>query len=217
MTVTPIYKVKYPIQVFLDKEELRYDIGYFTILSKRELLDLASLYLKDNKITSLYKLKVVETALSDREIINYLSDKEIDILFEEIMKKSNVTIDEIKKLEDLFWLLNDKNLKSDTWKCENCKELGLQESRGCKFLPKEKREKIQIYAGGKLWDYCPIYEVEQNKELITNAFEAYRLYDKGLLPEQGSIYDQTTGFIEYSNKVASLVKELEARELKKDK
>ena len=215
--MTPIYKEKYPVEVYKAKNDLRYDVAYYRVLTKRELLDLASLYLKENRITPLYKLKVVETALSDKTIINYFSDDDIDNLFKEIIDKSVVSEEELQKIEDLFWVLNDKNLKSSTWNCKECKELGLQASRGCKFLPEEKREEIQIYAGGKLWNYCPIFEVEMNKKLLSNAFEAYRYFDKGTLPESGSVYDQTLGFIEYSSKVASLIKELEARELEKDK
>jgi len=215
--MTPIYKEKYPVEVYNNKNDLRYDVAYYRVLTKRELLDLASLYLKGNRVTPLYKLKIVETALSDKTIIDYLADSDIDNLFEEIINKSVVSEEELQKLEDLFWLLNDKNLKSDTWNCKACKELGLQESRGCKFLKEEEREITQIYAAGKLWTYCPIYEVEINKELLNNAFEAYRYFDKGILPENGSVYDQTLGFIEYSSKISSLIKELEAREIEKDK
>jgi len=215
--MTPIYKEKYPVEVYKAKNDLRYDVAYYRVLTKRELLDLASLYLKDNRITPLYKLKVVETALSNKSIINYFSDDDIDRLFEDIINKSVVSEEDLQKLEDLFWILNDKNLKSETWNCKECKELGLQASRGCKFLPEEKREEIQIYAAGKLWTHCPIYEAETNKELLNNAFEAYRYFDKGMLPESGSVYDQTLGFIEYSSKIHSLIKELEAREIEKDK
>ena len=211
MNKYPIYKAKYPISVV---DGIEKDVAFFRVLSKREILDLYSLY---SHSKSLFILNTVKISLSDKEIIDELSDKEIEKLHTTILDLSIPTPEIIQTFKEMFNLSNDDSLQSETWNCDICKERGLQSARACGFIPDEKRDSnFQIYAGGQIHKICPIYKIQQYNDLLSAGYEAYKYYRKGLLPEAGGVYDQTNWFIELSLTLDSLIKLKQAEDLKKD-
>ena len=207
----PIYKAKYPVSVVVNGIK---DTIYYRVLSKRELSDIFSLYPTSKYLNMLQVLKV---SLSDKEIIDFLSDNEIELLYNEIIEKSTPSETTLNLLNSLFKLQNDNSLQSETWDCEICKERDLQADRACGFLPEDQRSKsFSIYAGGEIHKICPIYKLLQNSTLLNTAYEAYRYYRKGLMPEQGGMYDQTIWFIKLALQMDTLIKQQQADDMKKD-
>lgn len=210
MNKYPIYKAKYPIKI---KNNMLTDICFYSTLTKREISDLFSLYTSKNT-QMLYTLKA---SLSDEKIIDYLSDKEVETLYKEILSVSIPTKEQLDTFKSVFTLSNDENLQSETWGCEICKERGLQESRACGFIPEEKRDKgFKIYAGGEIHTICPIYKIMKYSDLMNAGYEAYKYYRKGLMPEFGGSYDQTMWFLELSILLDNLIKKAQADAMKKD-
>jgi len=203
-----IYKKEY---VYTTKDGR--DIEY-RILSKRELENITSKYFKENSPNNLYKLHIVETALLISSNLDTLSDEDIENLYNLIIEKSTITKKIIDKIEFSFWVLNDEMFKSDTWKCEVCKEMELQKDRNCPFI-KERNNTFMLPFRGKIYRECPIGLIDN--DLISKAFLAYRTFDKGILPEKGALIDQTIFFIEVSNLMQSLVNQLEKEEMEKTK
>ena len=211
MNKYPIYKAVYPISIIDGFEK---DIAFFRVLSKREINNLYSLY-SNSKFA--FMINTLKISLSDEKIIDELSDKEIENIYTTIMELSIPTNKHLTLLKDVFNLSNDNALQSDTWSCEVCKERNLQKVRACGYLPEEERDKsFQIYAGGAIHKICPIYKVQKYNDLMSSAYEGYKYYRKGLMPEPGGMYDQTSWFIELSLKLDNLIKIKQAEDIKKD-
>ena len=204
----PIFKQKYTYTYNKKSSIFPTNITY-QVLSKKELSNLKSQYPKQNT----FKAEVVLASTKNSNLVNELSEKQFNELFTNILKLSEIDTETVTKIKQLFTLSNAKELQSETWDCSNCKERGLQESRNCPYL-KQKTD-FEFFLSGELYTYCPVYDIEENKELFYSSMYSYSMFSKKLLPEDGGLFDQTDFFITSSFTIDSLIKELEAKEYKR--
>jgi len=190
-------------------------------LSYRELNSLEP-YIINGEILKAYyhalRFSIVRIENNKGEILNFssLTSETIREAGEFILKKSDVTLDELNSLYDSIDIYFDSKFKSKTWNCDYCRKKGLDRVRNCGFRgEKEKRKDFRINVGNKVYTYCPIYDI--NKDLISEAIECYNAYEKGFLPDEGGLYDQTKFFYLASVKLYDKIQQEELKELQKNK
>jgi len=209
---TFVYKFKNTDQV-LENEIL------YTVLSKRELEDAYyKAYNEDKKALDgeTYKFYILEYSIlpESKVLLDILTEEQEEELFNLILEKSLVEKEVFDKLEELYWLSQADELKSDTFSCDVCRERRLQYSRTCPYEG-TKVDDFVFVVGGREYTYCPVYDLNENKDLINTAFKAYLLFDKGTLPEKGGFVDQTFFFTESVILMFALIKQKEEQELQK--
>ena len=214
MEIYPIHKLEFSYELKEYQDLIGYTIEY-RVLSKKELLNLTSKYYKENTPNNTFKLNVVKTSILPKyyKFIELLSDNTINDLYEKIMKVSEVTTELINELERSFKITNSENLKSDTWNCEVCKARGLQKARNCGFLKDcdDCDKTFQIFVEGELYHQCPLSLIDNN--LLQAGYQCYFMYNKGLLPESGGMFDQTMFFNEVALSVFSWIEEQKGGDL----
>ncbi len=201
----------------------------YKTLSKKDIIN--SEYLKDSYYErALYFaekaiIKIDNVFDEDGVVVTNATVHDLPIhiikeLATEIVIKSQVPDNFIDKLILNLDITFDKNLSKDTWKCEVCKQRGLDKVRNCGYLGGNSAEKNKFYSkdfvvevNGNLYTYCPIYEVD--KEILNSAFSCYEMFKNGLTPEEGGVYDQTEFFVTSSSVVSSKVSEYERKEMEK--
>jgi len=134
-------------------------------------------------------------------------------------------IEESEVFEDTYQALLDSyelskfTQGSDTWDCEVCKSKGLDKYRNCALLGNNKKgskgyqEDFTVRIGKRILRECPINLID--KDIIEIAYEAYSMYDKGLLPCDGGLYDQTRAFVVFSRFIDNEIEKEKLKEMKK--
>jgi hypothetical protein len=201
---------------------------YYRTLTKKELY--TSLFLKDSPfelaihICSMAITKIenviVEGEFVEKPDIHDLPSAVITDLSAVVLHSSQFPAELHEKLTSNLDVYLDKNLQKDTWSCDVCKKRGLDKVRNCGYLGGNDKEKNKNYTdsfiidvNGVLYTHCPIYDVDTN--LLNEALTCHNMFSKGLLPEQGGVYDQTEFFVISSSIVASKMSEYEHREMEK--
>jgi len=195
----PIHKLQYGIDLELnDYKEVKL---IYQTLSRRELINLTNIYYNDNTNQSIFKYQVVLTSLvgKSKSYIEFLPDQVIEDLFNKIIEISTFDNSIISKLKKSFNISMAEELQSKTWNCETCKASGfLQKARNCGYLEdcKDCDKTFFMIVDGDEFTQCPKSVIDN--ELLNIGFECYYMYNKGLLPEEGGIYDQTDFFFQVS-------------------
>jgi len=138
-------------------------------------------------------------------LVNQLCAADVDYLYDKVMEISKVTEEQVHNLRDAIDLQFNAEYSDETWNCSVCQERKLDKSRGCGFLPEDKRDSAPFLprVNGKRPTVCPISTVDNY--IISQATMAYMIFDSGALPESGGLGEQTDWFIQaamlYSRKV----------------
>jgi len=207
----PIHKLEFTYKTHLVDEGLPVIIEY-RVLSKAELLNLHSKYYIQNSPNNTYKFKIVYTSLLNayKEYTELLSDNELNDIYNNIVKYSTINVDTLEELKDSFTISSHQPLQTDTFDCAYCKETGyLQKTRNCGYLTdcSDCNKDFTYVIDGKLYRQCPKSLV--NTMLLKAGYDCYFMYNKGLLPEQGGMLDQTEFFNEVSISMFNWLKKYE--------
>ena len=190
----------------------------FRTLSYRELNSIALLQEEERYQEALYKAcELAIIKISDKQERAYelykLPIALIKELGTEIIELSEVTLEELEKLEESIYIYFDKQFKNKTWNCEYCRSKRLDRVRNCGFRNElNKKKDFKIWVGDKLYTSCPIYFID--KELLADAIECYNAFEKALLPDNGGLFDQTKFFYIASFMLHQKIQEEEQKELK---
>jgi len=189
-------------------------------LSYREINSLEP-YMLNGEVLKLYyyALKFSVVKIEDKKGVelpfSFLSSDTIKEVGKFIFEVSDVTLEVLNKLYDSIDIYFDSKFKAETWKCEVCKAKRLDRVRNCGFRgEKNKKKDFKVYVGDKVYTYCPIYDVD--KKLIAEAIECYNAFEKGFLPDEGGLYDQTKFFYLASLKLYDKIQQEEMKELQKN-
>jgi len=68
---------------------------------------------------------------------------------------------------------------------------------------------------GHMYSDCPISHIDN--ELLQAGYDCYFMYNKGILPEKGGMYDQTEFFNVVALSMYSWIKNLQNEAIKDDK
>jgi len=190
-------------------------------LSYREINSLEK-YMLNGEVLKLYyyALKFALIKIEDKRGVelpfSFLSAETIKEVGKEIFEKSDVTLEVLNRLYDSIEIYFDNKFKAETWKCEVCRAKRLDRVRNCGYRgEKNKKKDFKVYVGDKVYTYCPIYDVDKN--LIAEAIECYNAFEKGFLPDEGGLYDQTKFFYLASLKLYDKIQQEEMKELQKNK
>lgn len=144
---------------------------------------------------------------SNEAIITSLSTAEKNYLFSELSNMSIINQEQQKNLENIIAIALDPKMQDDNWDCDTCIHKKLQTHRACNFIPKEQHMPFKMRVRDTTFTNCPISLLDNF--ILAQAGEAYRLIEAGLLPEQGSIGDQTMWAVIASVTYKKLLNELE--------
>ncbi len=145
-------------------------------------------------------------------LLNQLPPKDIKYLHDRLLGMSILTPEQTSELSDMLDIQFNSAFKDDTWGCQLCQEKKLDYSRGCGFLPEDKRDPAPMLprVNGKRPLICPISTIDSY--VLHQASRAYTMLDAGILPEAGGLGQQTEWFVKsalmYKNKIAMAEKRL---------
>ena len=219
----PIYKEEFLFTPQFSKNSILPTTIVCRVLSHKELLNNIFKYQRNGQETNMFRYHIVYDSivsfesekLDKKDIIELLDKEDIENLYQQVMEKSILPPDFDEKLETNLKVVWSDKLQGDYWSCEVCKERGLQKARACGFIPEEDRDEFMMFIEDKVFKQCPISVIDT--ELVYKAVECYRMYDKGILPEDGGLYDQTMFFVEATKIVQQVVKEQEQKALEDSK
>jgi len=111
----------------------------------------------------------------------------------------------------------DERFSNETWNCAKCQEKGLDKQRNCPMRDKAEYhdDSYSITIGDVEYSECPM--PKKDMELLHQAFDAYRIYDSGFLPEVGAYGDQPLLFCILAQRVKDKLKSYEQKALDKAK
>lgn len=187
------------------------DISY-RALSYKELENIQSKY--TSKYNQTHTI-TVKTSLDIKEDFSLLNQKDIDILYKLVIDSSTITAEEFRKIEFAVEVVLADSFKDDNFKsCKLCQERKLDLYRNCPLLDVSTHDVGTFYiVAGKKLEICPMDDV--NSPLVNDAFKAHSMYDKGLLPSAGGLYDQPMFFVEVSSLVKGIINNHQAKEMEK--
>jgi len=201
------------------EEDIRLNIT-FSALSHKELTALEQ-FIETNQSNEFSyqscKLAIssIEDNFGNELTLSDLTSPLINEIGEVILEYSSITNSDYEKLETSVNISLDNTFKSESWKCSVCKAKRLDKIRNCGFLgEKEKSKDFKVYLSNQVYTYCPIYDVDA--ELLNSAIDCYSMYDKGMYPDSGGLYDQTRFFIISSQLMANKIRDMELKEAKKN-
>lgn len=197
----------------------------FRALSLRELSFIRSLPEKNHKQQTISF--ILQTGIEDamnipydkkHEIADSLNVKEREELAKHIMNVSTLTDDIVEDMRFNLLIGMEEKLQTDTWDCTECRRKGLDLKRNCRF--REDFDEVfdasfVLILDGEEYRECPMYY--RDNKMINDLFTSYKAYDKGLLPDEGGMFDQTEFFQVAWNMVASAVNRKEAEAIEKNK
>jgi len=178
-----------------------YDIEY-RALSYKELDNIQHKYI--NKSNTSY-INIVKTSLLHIEDFPILIFKDIELLYKSILKVSTVSSKDITDLSNAVEIIFDDTFKDESFRsCAICQAKRLDTQRNCPLLDKSTHDSMVFYIiGNKKESICPMDAV--SKTDVSDALTAYNMYEAGLLPSVGGLYDQPLFFIEASSLVRGIV------------
>ena len=184
----------------------------FRALSYRELDNIQNKY--TNKQNQAH-ITVIKTSLLNKEDFSLLTHKDLNILHNQIIEVSSITSEDMESIMTSVNILLADNFKDDTFKsCSLCQERGLDKQRNCPLLDIKTHDPMVFYiVDNSKIKVCPMDEV--NNSQTSDAFRAHNMYDAGLLPMVGGLYDQTIFFVEISSLVKGLINKHQSKEMEK--
>jgi len=189
-------------------------ISYSTITSSNEIV-----YMKQQD-DALFKHETLHTLLdgvvlkvrgaigfpSIASFLSQLSPTDLTSIYKKVLSISTLTKEQLDALDQILDIQFNPQFSDDSWDCTTCQSKGLDYSRGCGFLDKDKRDSSPILPriSGKRLTECPIASLDAY--VLNKASLCHSMYISGLLPEDGGIGDQTEWFVRtallYKRKVA---------------
>ena len=137
---------------------------------------------------------------------NQIPNDDVKYLYDRLIEVSIVSREQLDELEKMLDVQFNPQFSEDSWNCTICQKKKLDYSRGCGYLPENKRDPDPILPriAGKVVKQCPISTLDP---YVTNqASMANNLMDAGLMPEDGGLGNQTEWFIRaallYKRKIA---------------
>jgi len=175
----------------------------FRSLTYKELNNIKSKYATKSHtfIIAIVKASLLEDAL------HLLAYTDIEKLYTRIMDYSSLTNEDIDTVTTAVMISLEESFTDDTFKsCKLCQERHLDDKRNCPYLPTDTHDSAVFYiVNGTKLNKCPMDKV--NSQLSSDAFRCYSLFEAGLMPSEGGVYDQTTFFVEMSLLVKGLINE----------
>ena len=184
----------------------------FRALSYRELDTIQNKY--SEKINQSY-IAIVKNALINIEDFHSFVYLDIFKIYANILEVSTLTASEVSNISSSVEILMSDNFKDDTWKsCTLCQERGLDKQRNCPLRSDIPVDPMIFYViDNKKESMCPMDKV--NNGNISDALKAYNMYDAGILPMSGGLYDQPVFFVEVSSLVKGIINSQQAEAMKK--
>jgi hypothetical protein len=225
VSLSTLYRREYLFTIDQDPENLNPFQVVFRALSVRDLDFIRALDTQSaNQINLILLergvLRYVNAYYTDGTIVpptdlNILPIQTRTEIAQTIYEVSTITNEVISKINMNVTLAMDSKFSTDTWKCSVCKERGIDTARNCKF--REDYDKIfdkdfKVILGNITYDHCPMYY--KDNELVSDIFNAYYSWDKGVLPELGGVPEQTEFFGVAVNVVKKFISDLEASQHK---
>jgi hypothetical protein len=182
-----------------------------TLLSEKQSLFTQNIILSFANITY-NNIQFTQNIINDYDKLSYIG-LDVEIFIEHLLDISIVTSEDVDKVELAFDFYNTKTFQADDWNCDVCRAKYLDKSRNCKYLDDEEYKKnfdntFLLMVKNKKYTYCPVYDID--KDMYHQAMEAHTMYDKGLLPDIGSVYNQTEFFSIMYKVIGGKINELEA-------
>ena len=190
-----------------------FDIEY-RALSYKELDNIRDKYTHK---TNTLLISTVKLSLLNMDDFRLLTSTDIDYLYDNIMHVSTVHSDDISSIKSAVTVSLEDSFTDSTFKsCELCKSKNLDKKRNCPYLGEEHQDSGVFYLiGGKKIDKCPMDKL--NSSIVSDGFKCYNMYDKGMLPTTGGLYDQTMFYVEVSSIIKNLISIHTNKELEKIK
>ncbi len=149
-------------------------------------------------------IAIVKQALLNSNDFIHLSVKDLDKLYSIIIEVSTITTEDMENIVEAVTITMSDSFEDETFKLDKHRNCPLQDvithDPGVFYIVDNK--KIAV---------CPMDSL--NSGYINDAFKAYNMYDNGLLPEAGGLYDQSLFFVEISSLVKGLINKHQAAEL----
>ena len=130
-----------------------------------------------------------------------------DYLINDLIQMSTVTNEQYRNLEDMISVLLDPKLQDENWDCDTCIHKKLQAHRACGFIDEAERLPFRIKINNSTYTTCPISTLD--RFILNSAGEAYKLIENGILPENGSVGDQSLWAIQAASIYKGLINKLE--------
>lgn len=173
-------------------------------------------YLESSDEAIADSIVTVDNAIGFTNYLDFIKQLPIEdkkYLLDKYQSISLVNSDQLANIKSMLEILYAKPLQDENWSCDACKHKKLQGFRACGFIPEKERSKDFIYKlKGKIYTECPKNKLEPF--IMSQSQEAYRLFNAGILPENGGIGEQTMWFVEVAALVASQVREMELESIK---
>jgi len=149
--------------------------------------------------------------------VDQLPNKDISHLYTKLIEISTLTLSQLEALEDMLDIQFHPLFQDESWKCEICQKKRLDSTRGCGYLPVEKRDKSPILPkiGNRKFTECPISSIDPY--VSSQASIAYSMFSQGVLPETGGLSEQTEWFIRVSLLYKRKIAEAERRAIEDSK
>jgi len=182
------------------------DDSYVTQRTTQEFLELAIIDTRDAigfpTIASLIKQLPKEDA-------TYLSNKLFEI--------STVNAEQSERLSQMLDIQFNDAFQDDSWNCTICQEKKLDYARGCGYLPEDKRDRAPSLpkVDGKRLTVCPISALDGY--VLNQAGSAHQMLDKGILPEEGGMGNQTDFFVKATTLYKRKISEAERNAMEESK
>jgi hypothetical protein len=108
----------------------------------------------------------------------------------------------------------DSRYSNESWNCKICQAKGLDKQRNCPYLDKNEYhdDTFTLEVGNEIYTMCPMDK--KDYKLMSVSFEAHRMLDKGIMPENGSYGDQPLLFCILAKAVKDKIDEYEHKQLK---
>jgi len=167
--------------------------------------ELDILYNKYKEMPHSLRVKLVEKSLLDINDFKYLTDKDIGIIYKIVTDVSSISTEDFNLVKDSLNMIKDDTFKDPSFKsCQLCQEKKLDKLRNCPLLDTNTHSPDVFYlVNNKKLTACPMDNINNNI-LVSDAIEAFLLYNDKVLPMTGGMFDQTTYFC----KVAPMAKSI---------
>lgn len=221
--ISTLYKKEYYYEI--EDDTLSSPILILKALSTRDIDLIRHITKKSPQTAKLIAIKKsfkesvnIIGASSVDDVINVLTQEQIDEIYSFILSCSMYTEDIHKATSLSIKLSMEEKFSSETWDCEVCKNKGLDKARNCNFredLDSIRDPSFQLLVSGEVFTECPLYY--KDAYLLSEAISCYTAYDKGILPDEGGLLDQTEFFIATSATIRDYKARLEREAIEKDK
>lgn len=191
---------------------------FYTTLSGTDIEYRSLSYLELETIQNKYdnkkfqqKIITIKASLLNKDDFSKLTSKDVEVLFTNILKTSQVTNEDMLDIKMAVTILMDDSFKDESFKdCSLCQKRGLDKQRNCPLLNEKTHDPMVFYIiDSKKESICPMDKV--NSPIINDAFRCHSMSANGFLPTNGGMYDQSMFFVETSILVKGVIDKAQAK------